>query len=49
MGTAPLTEDYILRELPVPDRLASDISLKTPENLKINEEDAELMRLSRQL
>ena len=48
MGTAPVTEDYILRELPVPDRLASDISLKTPANLKINEEDAELMRLSRQ-
>ena len=48
MGTAPMTEDYILRDLPIPHRLASDISIKTPENLKINGEDAELMRLSRQ-
>ena len=48
IGTAPVTEDYILRDLPIPGRLASDISIKTPDNLKINEEDAEMLKLSRQ-
>ena len=32
MGTAPVMEDYLLRDLPIPHRLTSDIVMKTPEN-----------------